>query len=467
MISSVVGMSLTSIVSAGAASAVLAAGLNAAPAQALASPSAAGVDGVWRSYGYNYIFTIKKGRLASYQTTSISCLPGDLGGVRVPGPGPGVRFGHNGRPELVVTPTGPNGARLLGLGSAAPITLRRMPALPARCTKPAPKDPLSVFDVYWTTYAENYPFFGTRKVDWQAARAKYRPMVHAGTTDQQLYDILVKMTRPLGDAHTSLEADDIGEFEGLRPGTRAGSKAFSARTNKAIDTYLGVPLRSWGNRQISYADLPGRLGYLRINRFIAYKGSTADDIFYNDDRAELDRALNGVFTKARVHSMRGLIVDVRNNGGGFDALGLQVASRLTGKPYLAYAKAARNGKTFTKPQRITVRPAKAPAYRGPVAVLTSDLSVSAAETFTQATMGRTPRPTRIGAPTQGVFSDVLTGLLPNEWAFGLGNERYTDARGRSYEGPGIPPDIRTPVFTEDELNHNRDSAIAKARQVLS
>ncbi|WP_131735992.1 S41 family peptidase [Actinomadura roseirufa] len=462
-------MKITGIIGAGAAAAaVLALVAPAVPAEAAAT----GVDGLWRSDGYNYIFAVDKGKLTSYQTTSISCLPADVSGDRLPGTDPArARFGRKGKTELVLTLTGRNAARLLPLGSAAPIGLHRLSALPARCGKPAPKDPLSVFDVYWTTYAENYPFFKTRKVDWQKARAKYRPKVGPKTSDKKLFGILADMTKPLGDAHTSLDAGDAGEFEGLRRGTRTGSNAFTARTNKAIGAYLGVPLQSWGNGQISYGDLPDGLGYLRINRFVAYKGKDIDDIFYSDDSAELGRALDSVFTKARVRSLKGLVIDVRNNGGGYDALGLQIASRLTDAPYLAYVKAARddpkNPSRFTTPQRVTVRPAHAPAYRGPVAVLTSDLSVSAAETFTQAMMGRTPRPTRIGANTQGVFSDVLSGYLPNGWAFGLGNERYADGRGHSFEGPGIAPDVRTPVFTEDELTHNRDSAIAKARQILT
>jgi hypothetical protein len=45
--------------------------------------------------------------------------------------------------------------------------------------------------------------------------------------------------------------------------------------------------------------------------------------------------------------------------------------------------------------------------------------MSAAETFTQALMGRTPHVLRIGENTQGVFCDVLGRHLPNGWNFGL------------------------------------------------
>ena len=68
-------------------------------------------------------------------------------------------------------------------------------------------------------------------------------------------------------------------------------------------------------------------------------------------------------------------------------------------------------------------------------------SVSAAETFTMALMGRSPRVTRIGEHTQGVFSDVLVRQLPNGWRFGLPNERFLTEDGVAFDGPGIPPHV--------------------------
>lgn len=121
----------------------------------------------------------------------------------------------------------------------------------------------------------------------------------------------------------------------------------------------------------------------------------------------LDRVLSQVFATP----LTGLILDVRYNLGGYDELGLRVASHLTARPYTAYAKQTWTGTAFTRPQPITVRPAKR-RFTGPVAVLTSDLTVSAGETFTQALLDRTPRPTRIGTATQGVFSDTMDRPLP-------------------------------------------------------
>jgi hypothetical protein len=38
---------------------------------------------------------------------------------------------------------------------------------------------------------------------------------------------------------------------------------------------------------------------------------------------------------------------------------------------------------------------------------------------------------------------------------------------RSYDGRGIPPDIRTEVFTDEELDNGRDSALDRAIDLLN
>ncbi|WP_420903385.1 S41 family peptidase [Streptomyces boncukensis] len=203
---------------------------------------------------------------------------------------------------------------------------------------------------------------------------------------------------------------------------------------------------------------------------------------YEANAAALDRALDEIFTRKRVRSLRGLIVDVRFNGGGSDRLALDVASRLTDRPYPAYRKRARNdprclpgrgpagcppGRHGTRPEAVTVRPHRGPVFTGPVAVLTGRLTVSAGETFTQGLMGRSPAPVRVGGNTQGVFSDTLDRALPNGWRFELPNEEFLTEDGRTFDGAGVPPHHRTPVFTEEEFRHHRDSALTRARALLS
>jgi C-terminal processing protease CtpA/Prc len=113
-----------------------------------------------------------------------------------------------------------------------------------------------------------------------------------------------------------------------------------------------------------------------------------------------------------------------------------------------------------------VRPSNRPGFRGPVVELTGPITISAGETTTQALMGRRPHVTRVGEHTQGVFSDVLVRRLPNGWIFGLPNEVFRTADGKTFDGPGIPPDVAVPVFTEADLAAGRDPGLARARAEL-
>jgi C-terminal processing protease CtpA/Prc len=216
-------------------------------------------------------------------------------------------------------------------------------------------------------------------------------------------------------------------------------------------------LEVFAHGRITYADLPGGQGCLRISGFGGYAG---DDTSYAAQLAELDRALDTVLGQERPQRLKGLIIDLRINGGGSDALGLHIAERLTDTPYLAYFKRARNDPAdptrHTRPQPVYVTPA----------VLTGGSTFSAGETFTQALMDRPGKTVQIGQPTQGVFSDVMQRKLPNGMAAWLPNEEFLTRSGRTFDGTGIAPHHTEPVFTKEELDKKRDSAYDRAVNVL-
>ena len=203
--------------------------------------------------------------------------------------------------------------------------------------------------------------------------------------------------------------------------------------------------------------LPHSVGYLQIRSFLGYSKRPG----INAQRRALDQALDAALRRP----LEGLVIDLRRNGGGSDVLGIDIASRLTDRRYLAYSKLARDRRDpsgFTKSQRVLVEPSDDSRFTGPVALLTSRYSVSAAETFAQALIRRDPEVARIGESTQGVFSDVMIRSLPNGFVFGLPNEIYVTS-GRTYDGLGIPPTIDTGlVFDRANLEAGRDPELEQA-----
>ncbi|MEI5103779.1 S41 family peptidase [Streptomyces sp. PmtG] len=456
------------IVTAAAVALALAAG--AAPAAVAQEERGARppTDGLWRMDGYGTVLSLRNGTLQEYQTTAVSCLKGDSARRT----GPGRYTAKDGTVLTVRTRRDGDQATRATLsvdGSVGHRGLRRVAKLPHDCARPAPKGPRAAFDVFWQSFEENYPFFAAKGIDWHAVRDRYRPQVDAQTTRKELFGIFGKMVKPLYDAHVAVFDGDRVHAQ-VRPGTVMPSRALDTKVKKFVERrdLKGATYREdFARGRITYADLPGGQGYLRISGFAGYGPDGAP---YAAQRAELDRALRTVFTKDRTRRLKGLVIDVRINGGGSDALGLYLAGRLTDTPYVAYAKRARNDPAdptrHTRPEPIRVRPADAPRYTGPIAVLTGGSTVSAGETFTQALMDRPAKTVRIGRPTQGVFSDVLARALPNGMNVWLPNEEFLTRAGHTFDGPGIPPHLSEPVFTKEEFAKNRDSAFDRAVRVL-
>jgi Peptidase family S41/Tricorn protease C1 domain len=424
------------------------------------------VDGVWRTDGYGWVIAVNGGHAQTFDTTELSCLPNNTADqLGQAAPDGTVQFGNKGVAVETLRRTADGHGLLRLLGTAADIDLLPLPALPDACTKTVPNDPLTVFDVFWATFKENYNSTVRKNIDWNAVRDKYRPMVTASTSPKDLYKILVEMIKPLDDAHAYLEGPGGNSYAGKRAGTRDEDEVSRKDATTAVDQHLSQDLgvtniQNFANNKISYADLPGGRGYLRLTAFESYGG---DQNVFVDNSAILAKALDAILTPARIKAWHELIIDVSFNTGGDDELGLQLASRLTNTAYLAYSKQARNDPNdphrFGRLRPVTVTPFDGPRYTGPVRLLISDLTVSAGETFTEAMLARPPAPSLVGMNTQGVFADDMQRKLPNGWTFTLGNEDYIAANGHNYEDVGIPPTIPMPVFSTDQISQHSDPAL--------
>jgi len=434
------------------------------PAARSQQPSA---TGLWATEGYGLVFDIGRDSVTGFEVTKVSCIRSMTAVTSAPPTGALAAFSlPNDRVTFVILPGGgPSAARVHVAYAASDMIIHRIDRKPAVCDTPTPNTPLSNFDVFAETWAEQYGFFAEKKVDWKAVVAANRSRVSDATTPEQLFDILSGMISPLEDAHSFIGTTPaIGKrFGGVRRSPSFLAPADRNAGYALVNAHLTGALKSFCEGRVEFGMLGADVGYLRIRGFGGYtKGGG-----FEAGLSALEAALDTTFANAR--SWKGLVVDVRLNNGGADPYGIAIARRLTSVPYTAYVKQARSDPNdptkWTAEQPSVVQPTSRPSFLGPVVELTGIQSISAAETFTQALMNRKPKVVRVGETTQGVFSDVLGRTLPNGWSFGLANERFvTD--GKSFDNVGIAPDIAVESFTPAARATGRDAAVERALALL-
>lgn len=438
-----------------------------------AAPAPTGLVGAWKSDGYGFVLMATGDSLRAYEVTGTTCVPSFTAVRRAETPA-GAEAAYETDGQVLAVMGGPDSGQkqLKSDGAASYMVIRRLPAAPDVCARPTPNTPEGNFEVFATTWAEHYILFDQKGADWPAVVAAARTKVTPATTPEQLFDVMSGMIAPFYDAHTFMVADSINRrFRALRKGTdrvaKSGIADFRTKDLPAIlavtERKLTGPLQKWCNDQVQYGHVDDSTGYLRI---LSESGYTKTGGFAAGLVA-LEAALDTVFSDPK---LTGLVIDVRINFGGADPYGLALASRLATTEYVAYSKEARldpaDRTKWTPGQPSPVRPSQRPGFKGPVVELIGPLTISAGETTTQALMGRIPKVIRLGENTQGVFSDVLGRSLPNGWRFGLPNEVFRAADGKTFDGPGIPPDIAVPVFADQDLKAGRDPGLARAVAAL-
>jgi hypothetical protein len=439
--------------------------------------------GLWISEGYGLFFRIDPSGIAASEITSVSCLPA-WKAIRSIDQGVAWMFhgGFASGNEIIRLYSGANSDTTILRRSddMAAMTLHRVSSPPVSCQKPVKDTPLANYEVLWSTFAENYPFFTLHGVDWGAVDRQFRPLVTPKTTPDELFTIFRQMLEPLRDSHVVLDVFPPGIERGKdwlktplkevwlhKADLEPFEDADFDRANQIIEShYIEGKLQSFCGGQIRFGLMRGgHVGYLGVLSFHQY--TTDDDL--PAGLACMKAAGDAIF--AKTGDVRDLIIDVRSNGGGEDALVLELASRLTDRRYLAFAKQARltieREVRFTAREPIFVEPSGGPRYSGKAVLLTGRGSASAAETFTMALMGRRPEIRRIGENTQGVFSDVLDRRLPNGWRLVLPNEIYVTEDGKSFDVVGVPPDVPVAGFSRRYFDSERDPGLEKVLTILT
>jgi C-terminal processing protease CtpA/Prc len=189
---------------------------------------------------------------------------------------------------------------------------------------------------------------------------------------------------------------------------------------------------------------------------------------FNNEIEALNEALDKVMNDIKASGVSKLILDIRFNGGGFDKISLDIASRFLDHERFVFSKKERLRNGFTSDQFVSIGPKGDFQYTGDIILLTSPITASAAEVFALC-MKDLPYVTILGENTNGVFSDILTHVLPNDAAVGLSNEVYSDVKGVVFEVVGIGPATegnRIPFLSTKDFENNMDSGIEKAITLL-
>lgn len=138
---------------------------------------------------------------------------------------------------------------------------------------------------------------------------------------------------------------------------------------------------------------------------------------------------------------KGLIVDVRSNGGGDEPLAQQFAGCFVDKPKVYGKNVIRVDGEFSKVLERQFAPNKdQPKYRGKVAVLTGPVVMSSCESFLLM-MKQVPDCKLVGGKSYGSSGNPKPVELSNGVTVFLPSWKDLRADGTCFEGEGIAPDI--------------------------
>ena len=133
------------------------------------------------------------------------------------------------------------------------------------------KDPNYVFDVFWNTMNENYPFFKERDIDWSTIQKKYGD--GKIKNNRQLKKVLRKIIGQLNDGHTTLIAKNYSDSDS-HPHYRSNNRT-SNLENQILNHYVKKPKKHGrsikGNGLLNYGITENNVGYIQINNMMFFQ----------------------------------------------------------------------------------------------------------------------------------------------------------------------------------------------------
>jgi C-terminal processing protease CtpA/Prc len=179
----------------------------------------------------------------------------------------------------------------------------------------------AAFDQLWEAFDKKYAMFVLRpEVDWAKLRERYRPKALASKSTYEFAEVCVDMLKNLRDLHVWLTVADANVPVFNRPRS----------ANANLQAYQAV------------------LGDLKIDGRVAWTVTTNNIGFitiFGWDESKIPTECGEALEQMR--DTRGLIIDVRLNGGGGEPLAKQFAGRFLEKEFVYAYSQYRNGPSHT------------------------------------------------------------------------------------------------------------------------
>lgn len=303
--------------------------------------------------------------------------------------------------------------------------------------------PRDNFEAIWKIFDERYCFFEYKKIDWDSIHTKYSMRISNNMNEEQLFGVLAEMLGELKDGHVNLYSQfDVSRYW-------SWYEDFPANFDPLIQkNYLGKDYQI--SSGIKYKVLSDNVGYM-------YYESFSNDI----GEGNLDQII------AKFSSCNGIIIDVRDNGGGnLNNVDL-LASRFTNERRLIGYIRHKTGKghnDFSDYYPRYLDSSTRLRFQKPVVVLTNRHCFSSANDFVSV-MKQLPTVTIMGDKTGGGSGLPFSSEIPNGWSIRFSASPMYDADKTQTEF-GIEPDIWVSTTTTDS-QRGKDTIIERARQLIA
>ncbi len=309
-------------------------------------------------------------------------------------------------------------------------------------------DPKGNFEALWTILDEHYCFFREKNIDWDEVHARYSRQISPKMTQRELFDVCSAMLEELQDGHVNLTSSfDVSYY----------TKWWSDYPQNYDERLIEEHYFNFGLRQASslkYGVLKENVGYIRYSSFSGAIGE-----------GNLDAVLSYLAT------CQGLIIDVRDNGGGdLTNVDILVARFITERKLMGYLvhKKSPARDDFSEPYAYYIDPApKGRVMWGkPVIVLTNRSTFSAANNFVSV-MKSLPQVKIAGDVTGGGSGMPFTSELPIGWGIRFSSCSVLDGNGNITEF-GVSPSAGLKVDLDENLAlQGIDTILEKAIETLT